>query len=94
MARGIHHELRTELLRQHPALFTPEGRARVKARHAPGVEILCSGGASVAAEPAGAQSTDPVPFTEQLDLVYRTIDGQDLHLDAFVPSAESTARLM
>jgi acetyl esterase/lipase len=46
----------------------------------------------VVAEPAAAQSAGPVAFTEQRDLVYRTIDGRDLHLDAFVPSVGSTTR--
>jgi acetyl esterase/lipase len=41
---------------------------------------------------ATAQATEPVPFTERRDLVYRTVDGQDLHLDAFVPTTTSTAR--
>jgi acetyl esterase/lipase len=42
---------------------------------------------------AVAQATGPVPFTETSDLVYRTVDGEDLHLDAFVPARPSpTAR--
>jgi acetyl esterase len=48
--------------------------------------------ALVAPTPVAAQATGPVPFTEELDLVYRTVDGQDLHLDAFVPATAGAAR--
>lgn len=42
----IRHELRTELMQQHPALFTREARAALKSAHAPGLEVLWTGPAA------------------------------------------------
>ncbi|WP_164007733.1 glycosyltransferase [Pyxidicoccus trucidator] len=42
----VRHELRTELMQQHPALFTREARAALKSAHAPGLEVLWTGPAA------------------------------------------------
>lgn len=42
----VRHELRTEMMQQHPALFTREARAALKSAHAPGLEVLWTGPAA------------------------------------------------
>jgi len=39
----VRHELKTLLRQQHPKLFTPEMRATLKQRHAPGLELVWTG---------------------------------------------------
>ncbi|WP_257455748.1 glycosyltransferase [Archangium lipolyticum] len=42
----VRHELKTLLMQQHPKLFTPEMRATLKLRHAPGLELVWTGPAT------------------------------------------------
>lgn len=42
----VRHELRSQLIQQHPRLYTREARAALKAAHAPGMEIVWTGPAA------------------------------------------------
>jgi glycosyltransferase involved in cell wall biosynthesis len=39
----VRHELKSLLMEQHPSLYTPQGRAEIKLRHAPGLELVWMG---------------------------------------------------
>jgi glycosyltransferase involved in cell wall biosynthesis len=39
----VRHELKTLLMQQHPKLYTPESRAALKQRYAPGLELVWTG---------------------------------------------------